>query len=139
MTSIHLRSIRYIKAALYAAPVLGGALLLALHTPSAANLPSSQAALPEVTVAEVIHRPLREWQEFSGRLQATLPFACAKHQVRSHLRQSFGHLPTQSNRAAGDDGHAAAKIETLPGPHAHPPPRQSAHTILRAFISYVCY
>jgi membrane fusion protein, multidrug efflux system len=28
------------------------------------------AALPEVTVAEVIHRPLREWQEFSGRLQA---------------------------------------------------------------------
>jgi len=33
--------------------------------PAAAN-----AALPAVTVAEVIHRPLREWQEFSGRLQA---------------------------------------------------------------------
>ncbi len=33
--------------------------------PAAAN-----AALPEVTVAAVIHRPLREWQEFSGRLQA---------------------------------------------------------------------
>jgi membrane fusion protein, multidrug efflux system len=32
---------------------------------SAANAP-----LPQVTVAEVIHRPLREWQEFSGRLQA---------------------------------------------------------------------
>src|SRR5271167_3319687 len=32
--------------------------------------PSPGAALPEVTVAEVIHRPLREWQEFSGRLQA---------------------------------------------------------------------
>jgi multidrug efflux system membrane fusion protein len=28
------------------------------------------AALPQVTVAEVIHHPLREWQEFSGRLQA---------------------------------------------------------------------
>jgi membrane fusion protein, multidrug efflux system len=27
-------------------------------------------ALPEVTVAPVIHRPLHEWQEFSGRLQA---------------------------------------------------------------------
>jgi multidrug efflux system membrane fusion protein len=27
-------------------------------------------ALPQVTVAEVIHRPLREWQELSGRLQA---------------------------------------------------------------------
>ena len=25
---------------------------------------------PEVTVAEVIHKPLHEWQEFSGRLQA---------------------------------------------------------------------
>jgi len=25
---------------------------------------------PEITVAQVIHRPLREWQEFSGRLQA---------------------------------------------------------------------
>jgi membrane fusion protein, multidrug efflux system len=30
----------------------------------------AQAALPQVQVAEVIHRPLREWQEFSGRLQA---------------------------------------------------------------------
>jgi multidrug efflux system membrane fusion protein len=37
----------------------------AKRTNAAAN-----AALPEVTVAEVIHRPLREWQEFSGRLQA---------------------------------------------------------------------
>jgi multidrug efflux system membrane fusion protein len=32
--------------------------------------PTANAALPEVSVAEVIHRPLREWQEFSGRLQA---------------------------------------------------------------------
>ena len=32
--------------------------------------PAAKAALPQVTVAEVIHRPLREWQEFSGRLQA---------------------------------------------------------------------
>jgi multidrug efflux system membrane fusion protein len=31
---------------------------------------SANLALPEVTVAEVIHQPLREWQEFSGRLQA---------------------------------------------------------------------
>jgi multidrug efflux system membrane fusion protein len=30
----------------------------------------AMAAVPQVTVAEVIHRPLREWQEFSGRLQA---------------------------------------------------------------------
>ena len=31
---------------------------------------AGNSALPQVTVAEVIHRPLREWQEFSGRLQA---------------------------------------------------------------------
>jgi multidrug efflux system membrane fusion protein len=36
------------------------------HTkPAAAN-----TSVPEVTVAAVIHRPLHEWQEFSGRLQA---------------------------------------------------------------------
>jgi multidrug efflux system membrane fusion protein len=29
----------------------------------------ANAPLPEVTVAEVIHQPLREWQEFTGRLQ----------------------------------------------------------------------
>jgi membrane fusion protein, multidrug efflux system len=32
--------------------------------------PAAQPALTQVQVAEVIHRPLREWQEFSGRLQA---------------------------------------------------------------------
>ncbi len=31
---------------------------------------AAHPALPQVQVAEVIHRPLREWQEFSGRLQA---------------------------------------------------------------------
>jgi membrane fusion protein, multidrug efflux system len=31
---------------------------------------TASAPVPQVTVAEVIHRPLREWQEFSGRLQA---------------------------------------------------------------------
>jgi membrane fusion protein, multidrug efflux system len=31
---------------------------------------AAQPTLPQVQVAEVIHRPLREWQEFSGRLQA---------------------------------------------------------------------
>jgi len=31
---------------------------------------AASAPPPQVTVAEVIHRPLREWQELSGRLQA---------------------------------------------------------------------
>ena len=70
MNSNHLRPIRFIKAALYLSPVLAGAILMALHGRSEAKLPAPEAAPPEVTVAEVIHRPLREWQEFSGRLQA---------------------------------------------------------------------
>jgi multidrug efflux system membrane fusion protein len=40
------------------------------HTGGKLPLSASNAPLPEVTVAEVIHRPLREWQEFTGRLQA---------------------------------------------------------------------
>ena len=66
----HLRFTRIIKTALYSAPLLGGALLLALHGRTEANLPKPLPVAPEVTVAEVIHKPLREWQEFSGRLQA---------------------------------------------------------------------
>ena len=54
---------------------LGVAAVLAFVFFSSAGHGRSRAkaqavALPEVTVAEVIHRPLREWQEFSGRLQA---------------------------------------------------------------------
>ena len=56
--------------------LLGGAALAALvvfagigHT-RAKPLAAANAPLPEVTVAEVIHQPLREWQEFTGRLQA---------------------------------------------------------------------
>jgi multidrug efflux system membrane fusion protein len=38
---------------------------------SRARVPAAaQPPLSQVEVAEVIHRPLREWQEFSGRLQA---------------------------------------------------------------------
>jgi multidrug efflux system membrane fusion protein len=41
------------------------------HGHSRAKSPASaHTTLPEVTVAAVIHRPLHEWQEFSGRLQA---------------------------------------------------------------------
>jgi membrane fusion protein, multidrug efflux system len=39
------------------------------HT-RAKPLAAADAPLPAVTVAEVIHQPLREWQEFTGRLQA---------------------------------------------------------------------
>jgi membrane fusion protein, multidrug efflux system len=40
------------------------------HSRAKGTQAAANAPLPAVTVAEVIHRPLREWQEFSGRLQA---------------------------------------------------------------------
>jgi len=59
------------------------------------------AALPAVTVAEVIHRPLREWQEFSGRLQAV-------NTVEVHPRVS-GYI----DRVAFDDGAHVKKGQLL--------------------------
>jgi multidrug efflux system membrane fusion protein len=69
--------LNYMVSRKISVPVLTGlAALIALLLFSAvghsrgAPPASASAALPEVTVAEVIHRPLREWQEFTGRLQA---------------------------------------------------------------------
>jgi len=50
--------------------VLAGVLLFAGVGRSGAKPVPAAAPLTEVTVAPVLHRPLREWQEFSGRLQA---------------------------------------------------------------------
>jgi len=49
---------------------LAAFLLFSVAGHSRAKPAAAGAALAQVTVAEVIHRPLREWQEFSGRLQA---------------------------------------------------------------------
>jgi multidrug efflux system membrane fusion protein len=69
--------LNYMVSRKISVPVLTGlAALIALLLFSAvghsrgAPPASASAALTEVTVAEVIHRPLREWQEFTGRLQA---------------------------------------------------------------------
>jgi multidrug efflux system membrane fusion protein len=50
--------------------VAGFALALGAGRSGAKSQAAVSPPLPEVTVAQVIHRPLREWQEFSGRLQA---------------------------------------------------------------------
>lgn len=57
-------------AALIGLPLLTAVVLFAGLGRSEAKPPPAAAALTEVTVAEVIHKPLHEWQEFSGRLQA---------------------------------------------------------------------
>jgi membrane fusion protein, multidrug efflux system len=62
---------------------------------------ATPAALAQVTVAEVIHRPLREWQEFSGRLQAV-------NTVDVHPRVS-GYI----DRVAFTDGARVKKGQLL--------------------------
>jgi membrane fusion protein, multidrug efflux system len=64
-------------------------------------LAATPAALAQVTVAEVIHRPLREWQEFSGRLQAV-------NAVDVHPRVS-GYI----DRVAFTDGARVKKGQLL--------------------------
>jgi multidrug efflux system membrane fusion protein len=56
--------------ALVGLPLLTGIMLFAALGRSEAKPQAPVAAATEVTVAEVIHKPLHEWQEFSGRLQA---------------------------------------------------------------------
>jgi len=56
--------------ALLALPLLTAIMLFAGLGRSEAKAPAPAPAATEVTVAEVIHKPLHEWQEFSGRLQA---------------------------------------------------------------------
>lgn len=51
-------------------PVLTVAALVFGLGRSEAKAPPPAPAAAEVTVAEVIHKPLHEWQEFTGRLQA---------------------------------------------------------------------
>src|SRR5271169_1339270 len=72
--SVTIKRLVYYKSSwpvLFGLVVIAAFLLFSGVGHSRAKLPpAANAALPQVTVAEVIHRPLREWQEFSGRLQA---------------------------------------------------------------------
>jgi multidrug efflux system membrane fusion protein len=52
------------------ASVFAAVVVLAACTGSRAGNPPAAAVAPAVTVAEVVNRPLRDWEEFSGRLEA---------------------------------------------------------------------
>lgn len=60
----------FLPTALFILPVVTGAMLLAAHSSSQAKTTPPTSPRTEVTVAPVIDRPLHEWQEFSGRLEA---------------------------------------------------------------------
>src|ERR1700686_680471 len=59
--------------ATFAAPIMVSALALSACAPSVGHPTVNAVKSPpaaQVTVAEVIHRPLRDWSEFTGRLEA---------------------------------------------------------------------
>ena len=62
---------RKLRAVLLAGlPAVTAVALLAGHSRIEAKPQEASAAATEVSVAEVVHRPLHDWQELSGRLQA---------------------------------------------------------------------
>jgi len=145
---LNLRSNPIIKASLVLAPVLAGALLLSLHGRSEANLPKAGPTLPEVTVAEVIHRPLRDWQEFTGRLQAVetvevrprvsgyvdrVTFTDGARVKRGELLFQIDPRPFQDevDRLSAERSRAAADYELARANHARAEGLIVAHAIAR--------
>ena len=61
---------KFSTSALVTLPLLTAIMLFAGLGRTEAKQQPAAPAPTEVTVAEVIHKPLHEWQEFSGRLQA---------------------------------------------------------------------
>ncbi len=59
-----------------------------------------------------------ELLQFLGGLAGSAP-SCARRAppVRSHFRETFGHLTAKANRTTGDDGDAAFEIEQVRAPH----------------------
>ena len=67
------RSFQFSASATFAALIMVSTLALSACAPSVGHSTVTAAKSPPaapVTVAEVIHRPLRDWSEFTGRLEA---------------------------------------------------------------------
>jgi multidrug efflux system membrane fusion protein len=144
----NLRSTGLLKAALVSAPVLAGAALLAIHGRSEALPKAAAAPLPQVTVAEVIHKPLREWQEFSGRLQAVntvevrprvngfvdrVTFADGARVKKGDLLFQIDPRPFQDevDRLSAERARAAAEHQLARANHARAEGLIGAHAISR--------
>lgn len=144
----NLRSTGLLKATLVSAPVLAGAALLAIHGRSEALPTAAAAPLPQVTVAEVIHKPLREWQEFSGRLQAVntvevrprvngfvdrVTFADGARVKKGDLLFQIDPRPFQDevDRLSAERARAAAEHQLARANHARAEGLIGAHAISR--------
>ncbi|GAB3686439.1 efflux RND transporter periplasmic adaptor subunit [Salinisphaera aquimarina] len=95
------RSRRTIRIVALASLLVVAAVAYHLYQPTAAQAQPSAAPPPAVTVAPVIVKPLHQWQEFTGRLQAV-------DRVRVHPRVN-GYI----DRVAFDDGAIVHKGDLL--------------------------
>ncbi len=143
-----LRSRLLVKVSAVSGVMVAGALLLSLHGRSEAKLPRESPALPQVTVSEVIHRPLRDWQEFSGRLQAVdsvevrprvngyvdrVTFADGARVKKGELLFQIDPRPFQDevDRLSAERTRAAADYELARANHARAEGLINAHAISR--------
>jgi multidrug efflux system membrane fusion protein len=148
MSLSYLRPFTVAKSVLYSAPFLAGVLLLSLHARTQANLPRPAPGLPEVTVAEVIQKPLREWQEFSGRLQAVntvevrprvsgyvdrVAFVDGARVKKGELLFQIDPRPFQAevDRLSAERARAAADYQLAKANHARGESLIGAHAISR--------
>ena len=109
---------------------------------------AASAALPQVTVAEVIHRPLREWQEFTGRLQAVntveirprvsgyidrVAFADGARVKKGQLLFQIDPRPFQAevDRLLAERGRSTSDLELAKANRARAERLISAHAISR--------
>jgi multidrug efflux system membrane fusion protein len=142
------RSSPLIKVSAVSAVIATAALLLAAHSRSEAYLQKAAAPPPEVTVAEVIQRPLREWQEFTGRLQAVdtvevrprvsgyvdrVAFADGARVKKGDLLFQIDPRPFQDevDRLSAERTRATADFELARANHARAEGLISAHAISR--------
>ena len=137
-----------------ASAILGSAALVALVVfagigyTRAKPAAAANAPLPEVTVAEVIHQPLREWQEFTGRLQAVntvelrprvsgyidrVTFADGTRVKKGQLLFQIDPRPFQAevDRLVAERSRSVSDFELAKANHARAERLISAHAISR--------
>jgi membrane fusion protein, multidrug efflux system len=146
--SLQKLTIRKLPALLVGAALIAFAVFAGIgHTRGKAPPPVA-APLAEVTVAEVIHQPLREWQEFTGRLQAVntvevrarvsgyidrVAFADGARVKKGDLLFQIDPRPFQAevDRLVAERSRSVSDFELAKANHARAERLISAHAISR--------
>lgn len=134
------------RALVASVPVVAIVAAAAVMHSSEAKAPPAAPALTEVTVAEVLHRPLHEWQEFSGRLQAVntvevrprvagyvdkVAFPDGARVTKGQLLFQIDARPFQAevNRLQADRNRARSDLDLAKANHARAERLIDAHAI----------